>query len=115
MSSSLKTDCTIEKEVYYKDVLSNDNSRRRFDWVIYDNNGYMWLVEYFGMYDMKRKENKARLVYKKNTRKKVKDLYKYGVIDKCIFIFPYDLKNRTLDEIFGKYIDLNYNNKQKIS
>jgi hypothetical protein len=31
--------------------------------------------------------------YNNNVKKKIKDIYKSGNIDKCIFIFPDDIKN----------------------
>lgn len=95
------------KEIPYSDVITNSkkNNPRRFDWVIHLN-GKRFYVEYFGMYDRNARGNIGRK-YSDKTRKKIKDLYKAGMIDNCIFIFPNDLKNKTLDEIFDEYIDLN--------
>ncbi len=107
----LTTNLHIQKEKLYKDVIPEDKTARRFDWVVSDGSDNVWYVEYFGMYDLGRKRNSARKRYKKSTRKKIKDLYKAGIIDKCIFIFPYDLENKTLDDIFSKYIELNGNSK----
>jgi len=94
-----------KKQPCYKDYIVNDNSRRRFDWIITDNNNKFY-VEYFGLWDLLLASH-VTLNYTQKAKKKIKDLYKAGVINNCIFIFPYDLENKTLDEIFGEYIDIN--------
>jgi len=98
----------FKKEVTYSSLFESDTTKRRVDWAIYsDENEFMYAIEYFGIYDLKRSRNKIRTIYIKHTRKKIKDLYKYGVIDQCVFIFPGDLKNKTLDEIFYPYVNIN--------
>lgn len=97
----------IKKEVYYKDVILSDKTERRFDWsIVDDSQNNTWYIEYFGMYSPNRKNSKAISAYNLRTKKKIKDLYKAGIIDKCMFIFPNDLKNKTLDEIFGEYVNV---------
>jgi len=92
-----------EKEVFYNKCITNDVSQRRFDWVIKDKNGIKYMIEYFGMYDSKSM-SKIKKLYRKSTRKKIGDLCKWGVAERCIFIFPNDLKNKSLEEIFAKVL-----------
>lgn len=95
----------VEKEVLYTEIFKNElNSPRKFDWKVYAGN-IEYYVEYFGMYERNPKWHVTEK-YSNRTKKKIKDLYKAETTDKCIFIFPNDLKNKTLDEIFSKYIDL---------
>ena len=80
----------FEKENRYKDEIDNDITRRRFDFKIkYKNKWYY--IEYFGMYNYKSSE-KISDKYLHKTKRKIKDLYKYGLINQCIFIFPKDIK-----------------------
>jgi len=90
----------FRKEVRYSDILTNrplDN--RRCDFYINDN----IIVEYFGMY---KAMSNYRITkdYNKKTKNKINDLYKDGLIDRCIFIFPWDLKNRKLEDVFSKVL-----------
>lgn len=91
----------FQKEYSYSNIFKNDE--RRFDWV-FDINGKRYYVEYFGLY----REGVSSIYknYKKKTRKKIKDLYKAGLIDQCIFIFPWDLENRSLEDIFEPILQL---------
>ena len=103
------------KEIPYSDIIVNnkEGNSRRLDWTIFINNN-KYFVEYFGMYDRNPRGSIGRK-YSNKTKKKIKDLYKAGVNDNCIFIFPDDIKNKTLDEIFSKYIDVDKSKQQKIS
>lgn len=88
-----------EKEVLYTTILESENNRktsRRLDWVIECNNN-KYYVEYFGMYTS---QNNSKIIqrYIKKARKKIKDLYKAGLINNCIFIFPDDLKRNKNDD-----------------
>jgi len=91
----------FEKETKYNSYI--DNCKKRFDWKI-DVNDKFYLIEYFGMYDGKNRGSLGRR-YSKNVKKKIKLLYKNNLIDKCILIFPWDIKHKTLDEIFNPYIN----------
>lgn len=93
----IKNNIKYIKEVGYNELIKND--RRVFDWKVCLNDK-IYYVEYFGLYDINKNNNIIVNSYIKKARKKIKDLYKARVIDKCIFIFPYDL-NR-LDEIFNR-------------
>jgi hypothetical protein len=42
--------------------------------------------------------------YVKHARKKIKDIYKVGMTDRCIFIFPNDLKTKSLEDIFSSVL-----------
>jgi len=77
------------KEIYYKDFLEGDNSRRKIDWIIEYNNK-LYYVEYFGLY--------FNRLYKKKANKKIDDCREKGI--DLIAILPHDLKNRTMEEIF---------------
>lgn len=102
----IDNDIKFVKETPYSDIVVNNKkgNSRRFDWRIYISN-QEYYVEYFGMYDRSARGSIGKR-YLNKTKKKIKDLYKAGVIDQCIFIFPKDLKTKSLHEIFGKYINL---------
>ena len=87
-----------EKEPSYSEII--DGLNQRFDWKININNTYYY-VEYFGLYS---RNNSSKMVreYKVKLHKKIKVLYKNNKISNCIFIFPNDLKNKLLEEIFNK-------------
>jgi hypothetical protein len=84
-----------DKECQYNKFLNNKTDMRRLDWIVLDSNFNKYYVEYFGLWDDRRKVN-----YRSKAKKKIKDLYKKGYGDKCIFIFPWDLKHKYLNEIF---------------
>jgi len=96
----INRDVDYEKEVGYNKILNRESDNRRCDWVIYKNSK-AYIVEYFGMYNSKKKQTKRIKNYLYKARKKINDLYKHGLIDECIFIFPWDLKNRNLEDIFS--------------
>jgi hypothetical protein len=100
----IKNSIYYEKQPYYNELVNYDN--KRFDWKIKPNSEFYY-VEYFGMYDT-RSKSKACKKYIDKTKRKIKKLYKAGVIDKCIFIFPNDIKYKSLDEIFSKVINKEY-------
>lgn len=86
----------FDREPKYSEIIPN--CKKRFDWKLYIDNK-VYYVEYFGMYS-KNSKGKIMKKYLKRTKKKIKLLYKYNVIDKCILIFPWDIKNKSFDEIF---------------
>ena len=85
------------KEYHYADILNDEKDNRRCDWILFINNK-IYYVEYFGIW----RNSHSKLVndYKKKAKRKIKDLYKAGLIEQCIFIFPKDLKRKSLDDIF---------------
>ena len=89
----------FDKEPKYNEIIPN--CKKKFDWKIYIGD-QIYYVEYFGMYN---RNPKGKIVkkYAERTKYKIKLLYKYNIIDKCIFIFPWDIKHKTLDEIFKPY------------
>ncbi len=93
-----------KKEISYSTIIQGDT--RRFDWKACLG-GVNYLIEYFGLYN--NGGSFIEVKYRERTRRKIRDLYKAGVIDQCIFIFPYDIANKTLDEIFEPYLH-SYNN-----
>lgn len=94
-----------EKETKYSEII--EYMRKRFDWKI-KLNGKWYYVEYFGLYDKNPRGSLGRKYFKR-TNYKIKKLYQYGYIENCIFIFPYDIKTKTLDEIFKPYLNININ------
>lgn len=90
----------FKKEYPYKKLTKNLKDKRLFDWMIEINNK-KYYVEYFGLYDGRK--NISGYIYKYfiKMKKKIKDLYKLGKHGDCIFIFPYDIKNKSLEEIFN--------------
>lgn len=100
----LITDWLIEskmrfnKYVPYKELLPNDKTKRTFDWSV-NIDGQMMFVEYFGFLD--GHDSKITKQYKQRVEKKIDDISMNNCLDKCIFIYPKDLKEKTLDTIFG--------------
>ena len=78
----------FQGEVYYSELLEKDKTRRRFDWRIKVDNKVRY-VEYFGLYENKSKGDIVTK-YKKKARRKIKDIYKFGKIENCIFLFPHN-------------------------
>lgn len=92
------------KEVYYKELLPNQSDKRRFDWKI-EHNDKSYYIEYAGLYDNGNK-NIAK-DYNDKIHKKIEDLVNHGVIDKCYFIYPENIKKRTLKDIFNNILGEN--------
>lgn len=84
-----KNSISFEKEVHYKDVIESDNTNRRFDWVLYNNNN-TYYVEMFGIIGFEEYEEKRK--------KKIEDCKRNNV--NLIAIYPDDLK-RPLNEVFS--------------
>lgn len=91
------------KEPKYLEII--DYMKKIFDWKIKINDEWHY-IEYFGMYSKKPRGGIGRKYFKR-TKYKIKKLYKHGYINNCIFIFPDDIKNKTLDEIFKPYLQTN--------
>lgn len=107
----IDSNINYKKHPLYNQNIKDDKTRRKFDWIIFDDNKNKYFVEYFGYWS---KQSNSFIVddYVKSAKKKIRDLYKAGMINKCIFIFPDDLKNKTLDEIFEPILK---NKKSKIA
>ena len=91
----------FEKEYPYKNLIKG--CRFVFDWRIEINNKFYY-VEYAGLYD-KNSKNKNIIKYSKKIEDKISILKENNIIDSCIFIYPKDYKNKTLEEIFCKIIN----------
>lgn len=91
---------SFEKETYYNTVVKNNS--KRFDWEI-NYKDRTFYVEYFGMYHRKTRGHIGKR-YSKRVKKKIKVLYKAGIINNCILIFPNDLKHKSLEEIFSSVL-----------
>jgi len=88
-----------EKETYYSELIGF-MGKKRFDWKIYIGNK-IYYVEYFGLFSKNPKRSIDKK-YLQRTKYKIKKLYQYGHLDKCLFIFPNDIKTKSLEEIFLK-------------
>ena len=97
----INNNINFECQPNYRDHVNNDETYRRFDWIVYDENSNKKYVEYFGIWDKKHTENAYINRYVKSAKKKIKKLYKENMFLDCIFIFPSDLKNKKLEEIFA--------------
>ena len=91
----------FDKEVKYSEII--ETHTRIFDWKIYCNDR-VYYIEYFGMYSRKPRGNIDKK-YTLKTKKKIKDLYKSNNIGNCIFIFPNQIKNKSLEDIFKPYLN----------
>lgn len=80
----------FHKEIYYKDFLKGDTTKRKIDWII-DHNDKLYHVEFFGLY--------ANKLYRKRADKKIQDCKDNNI--NLIAIMPQDLKNKTMEEIFS--------------
>lgn len=88
------------KEPSYKEFFKND--RRRFDWKIFIEDK-IYYIEYFGMY--KTTKGCTGNKYNKRVEKKIEDLNKINITDKCIFIYWKDIYSNSLKEIFQPYFN----------
>lgn len=91
----------FQKEVPYNSIINTTKSFR-FDWVIYYNEEKFY-VEYFGMHSLK-KESKPIKLYCKKVSVKKQLLTKNNIINNSILIYPDDLKQKSLKEIFKKVL-----------
>jgi len=89
----------FDKEVRYSEII--ENHKKIFDWKIYYNNK-IYFVEYFGMYN-KKPRGIIDKKYAIKTKKKIRDLYKHCKLNDCILIFPSQLKNKEISDIFEQY------------
>lgn len=62
--------------------------------------GSEYLVEYFGLWDIKSNSKRIKK-YVKNAKKKIKLMVKSDVKYDFIIIFPCDLKYKRLEDIFN--------------
>lgn len=90
------------KEYSYSNLIKGD--KRRFDWKL-EVNDEEYYVEYAGMYHEDAKHSIQRK-YTKKIKNKIETLVKHNLIDKCIFIYPDDIKNKSLKEIFDNILNL---------
>lgn len=86
----------------YKELIKGD--RRVLDWKLFIDKEWRY-VEYAGMYSEIPRGGIGRR-YKEKIESKIEDLTKYGFIDKCLFIYPEDVKNKSLKEIFEPFLGI---------
>lgn len=98
------------KHPYYKNYIQNEKTFRKFDWVI-NANDRLYYVEYFGLWDVNSNSSYLKL-YTYRAKKKIKLLYKNGLINNAILIFPHDFKTKPLNQIFSKFIDEKSHSKE---
>ena len=90
-----------EKEPSYSDFIENDT--RRLDWKLTINNKFYY-VEYAGMYYPNKMYSHINEKYVNKIDNKIKDLKGVGRYEECLFIFPDDIKTKTLKEIFESFL-----------
>jgi len=91
------------KEPKYIDVTIIKRDRRKFDWGL-TVNGKKLFVEYAGMYYPNKMYSHINKKYVHKIDNKIEDLKNIGVFDKCLFIYPEDIKTKTLKEIFEPFL-----------
>jgi len=103
-----------KKETSYSEFFGND--MRRFDWKLLINNTNFY-VEYAGMYYPDKTNSDINIRYVNKINNKIKDLKSIGVFDQCLFIYPEDIKAKSLKEIFEPFlgIELKDGNTYKIN
>jgi len=84
----------------YKELI--EDSKKVFDWKVLINNQWRY-VEYAGMYSDKPRGGIGRK-YKERLDDKIEILRLNGHLDKCLFIYPEDVKTKTLKEIFEPFL-----------
>jgi hypothetical protein len=87
-----------KKGPFYKDIFKNDESKKKFDFLIRIGD-CDFLVEYFGLWDIKSKSPRHKK-YVKKAKKKIKIMVKSDVEYKFLIIFPSDLKYKRWEDIF---------------
>ncbi len=91
------------KEYSYGNLIKGE--RKKFDWKVIINNKEYY-IEYAGMYSDSPNHSISRR-YSNKIKNKIDILTKNNYIDKCIFIYPDNIKNNSLKEIFDKLFGLN--------
>ena len=86
----------------YKELI--EDSKKVFDWKVLINNQWRY-VEYAGMYSDKPRGGIGRK-YKERLEDKIEILRLNGHLDKCLFIYPDDVKTKTLKEIFKPFLGI---------
>ena len=86
----------------YKELI--EDSKKVFDWKVLINNQWRY-VEYAGMYSDKPRGGIGRK-YKERLEDKIEILRLNGHLDKCLFIYPEDVKTKTLKEIFEPFLGI---------
>lgn len=98
----IENEVAYEKETPYSDILPDEIAgQRRFDWKVIDSNLNVYYIEYFGMYNSRGHIGRR---YVKKARKKIRDIYKNGMYNNCIFLFPRDIKEKSMSDLLSKVI-----------
>lgn len=103
----IENNIRANKEVYYKDVIKTDNTKRRFDWYLPDYDIY---VEYFGLFE-KGRLNDLTENYSKKSLDKIKLCAENNI--KLIDLYPSEVRRNYTNMLkkFNKHnIILNVNN-----
>lgn len=91
-----------DKQPKYNELIKG--SRKLFDWKVFVNNQWYY-VEYAGMYSDKPRGSIGRK-YKERLEDKIESLRLNGHLSKCLFIYPDDVKTKTLKEIFEPFLGI---------
>lgn len=98
----IDNELTYEKQPKYSELIKG--SRKLFDWKLLVNNEWYY-VEYAGMYSNTPRGSMGRR-YKERLEHKIEELRDQGYLDKCLFIYPDDVKTKTLKEIFEPFLGI---------
>lgn len=92
----------FKKDFYYNNIFNVQNCQKTMDWLICKDD-VDYVVEYFGMY----RKNSNNLIHKKymqSIEEKLGILNQNNYIDKSILIYPKDLKDKSLEDIFSEIL-----------
>ena len=98
----IDNDLIFIRQPKYKELI--EDSKKVFDWKLLVNNEWRY-VEYAGMYSNAPRGSIGRK-YKERLDDKIKILTDKEFIDKCLFIYPEDVKTKTLKEIFEPFLGI---------
>lgn len=92
----------FKKDVCYQDIFLGNTTNKTMDWLLYPGRSNI-VVEYFGMYRSKSK-NIIHKNYVDSIKQKYEILHNNNHMDKSIMIYPSDIKEKTLNDIFSKIL-----------
>lgn len=91
---------SFRKEVPYSEIITGCGYL--LDWVL-QFESKNWYVEYFGLYNENSKDCSISR-YTNKAKHKMQILCENGFSRQCIFIYPNDFKNKSMDEIFAQVL-----------
>ena len=98
----IENELIYEKQPKYSELIKDN--RKLFDWKLFVN-GQWYYIEYAGMYS-KTPRGSIGEKYKERLEGKIEVLRLNGHLEKCLFIYPEDVKTKTLKEIFEPFLGI---------